>query len=151
MESRGPSTLAPMTARYGGVAIYMKAVVDCQKIDRVAETIAHLAQLCNAGSPNLVQDKPFLLIAACFYLDAAAKQHLTVVDDEFVMRQALDLQSVITEACQVRREGGLGWIHGWTGLDDAIHAIYIHHKPVRYSENLPTRTASPNPSGHANV
>ncbi|KAF5325302.1 hypothetical protein D9619_009821 [Psilocybe cf. subviscida] len=61
---------------YGGIVAYMNTVVLYQTDDSLNDTLAHLILLCNLSAvPDLVQEKPFLMFAACFYLDATTTRH----------------------------------------------------------------------------
>jgi hypothetical protein len=124
---------APAKNAYGGISAYVTAVVRVEESEGIRDILAHLTQLCNLYGPqNLIQEKPFLLIAACFYLDAAVKWNNGGKD------KLMQLLRVILDACGIAN--GILDHYGWTELDNAINTIYKHHNPSR------PQTGNPNSS-----
>lgn len=116
---------APAKKAYGGVAAYMKVIRFHQPQDSMPDTLAHLTRLCKLSpTSDLVQEKPFLVISACFYLDL-----LMAVSAPLSYGPLL---GIIVEAC------GIGIWDRHFGLDTAIDAIYNHHSP----SNQPTNSST---------
>lgn len=125
---------APAMDTYGGISAYMKAVANTQCRADVIDTLAHLTQLCDLNAtPNLIQAKPFLLIAACFYLNAVIQK------GRYTNRVVLLLEMVL-EACgiEAKRYKQYAKDREWIGLNAVIDAIYNHHKPAETSRSPPT-------------
>lgn len=107
-----------------------------QSNDGIADALAHLTELCSLHTPlDLMHEKPFLMIAACFYLDAVFswryQGHMAPSSNDD-SRQFLDnyrpLLNIIVGACGIG-EGSISLSYGWSGLDEAIYAIYNYHNP----------------------
>ena len=143
---------APVEQNYGGIKAFMVVLTDAQNVRNISDTILHLTDLCH--SPEIIEDTPFLLLAACFYVDALAlKGYNEGSDNGF----AGLLQSII-KTCRIKadrcRENS-----GWEGLHDAVDVIYSHHHPSDQSRSrtpliLQHSSISPsfvNPNGHDNV
>lgn len=141
---------APEREAYGALSVHMNTIVSVAS--HIEDNFAHLTQLCDSNGPqNLMQEKPFLLIAACFYLDAAAQW----ADD----RGGEALPKIIVKSCGsidgnsspplTKRLRNNRW--EWDGLDDVINTIYRYHNPSNHSTNSPaTSTSLVNASGHDN-
>lgn len=140
----------PARDAYSCILAYMTAVVLVTR--DIGGTFALLTKLHNSNSPqDLIQKKPFLLIVVCFYLDAAAKW--IRVGDECDL-----LLNTILKSCGTTKGkfayilGAMDGIYGWTGLDDAINAIYNHHNPSHQPRSNPnSSTLIFNPNGHVIV
>lgn len=154
-----PAALRPQatsaTESYGGIAAYLNTVVLYQTDDSLNDTLTHLTQLCNlSATSDIVQEKPFLMIAACFYLDATTTRHYRMPGafGNILCSKANyePLLSIIVEACGIKSRGN---VHektgGWTRLDTAINAIQNHQNHATQSTTNLTFSTSPiNPHGH---
>lgn len=116
---------APAKKAYAGIAAYMKVIRFHQPQDSIPDTLAHLTHLFDVDSTlDLIQEKPFLMISACFYLDL-----LTAVSTPLHYQP---LQDRIVGAC------GIGIWDRHCGLDTAINAIYNHHNPCNHPTSSST-------------
>lgn len=131
----GPELLlrpAPSSDTYGGILAYMEVMVCNQGKSGIPNTLAHLTESCNS-SEDIIQEKPFLLMAACFYLHAAASRG-HVGKDETLLKLILNACGIENDCCRI--------YDGWNGLDDAINVIYYHHNPP-LAIDLPAFPAPP--------
>jgi hypothetical protein len=145
---------APAEENYGGVAAYMQAVADHQPIGSHDDTLVHLTQLFTSSrSPsNCIQEQPFLMIAACLYLDAVSTWHMRTAQYSDNVLDSLPhyrpLLNIIIEACGIEERNM--FIFGWPELNQAIDAIYNHHNPANQPKSGSNSvTTHVNPGGTA--
>lgn len=128
----------------------MSVIVRNQGEHMIADTLAHLTELCNS-SDDIIQEKPFLLMAACFYLGAAAFDGHVGMDEPLV--------KLILNACRMENKP-CDDIWGVDRIDDVIDAVYHHHNPPQTAYLSPQSLDRPtfstplpisNPNGHDNV
>lgn len=133
---------------YDAILRYMRVIVSNQGEHWIADTSTRLMNLCNSNK-NVIQMKPFLLISACFYVDAAAYcDHFDLVEP--LLRLILNICGIDKDQCD-------SLMGCWNGLDDAINTIYDRYNaPQRL--HLPAPPPDPdsaasltNPNGHDNV
>ncbi|KAF5326956.1 hypothetical protein D9619_004331 [Psilocybe cf. subviscida] len=145
-----PLRHAPAKETYGGILGYMLLLTGAQEIDDISDTILHLTDLCRAA-PNLIDDAPFLLLAACFYVNALAIRGYNEESGDIFD----SLLQIILKACTITEEICEEY-YGWVGLDDAINAIYNRHNNSSTPPTNQTYRESPllqvvNPNGCNNV
>lgn len=119
---------------YWRISAYMEVVISNQHRDDIVETLTYLTHLCKATSiDTLVQEQPFLMIAACYYLDAAVRKRHVFSHTNLLFP---NLVSILLKACGgMKIASDLSVIKGWSGLDNAINAIYNGHNPSHTKES----------------
>lgn len=138
---------APVEVNYEGITAYITAVV-LQQLNSsscIDDTFIYLTHMCKARSTDIVQAQPFLAIAACVHVDSIA-----ITQDSFysnirtapIYPKLEPLLNIILEACGTP-EGSFSFYGGWSGLDNAINAIYNHHHPSRQTGPIISRSTSP--------
>jgi hypothetical protein len=143
---------APVDQNYGGIKAYMVVLTEAQNVSNVSDTILYLTDLYHAAQ-NIIEDKPFLLLAACFYIDALAlRGHNEGSDKDFAGLLQSILKTCRIEGDKCREKSG------WEGLNDAIDVIYNYHNPSEQSHSRTPQTRQHsilpslvNPNGHDNV
>lgn len=122
---------------YGGVVGYMNLFVRYQAKDDIPDTLAQFIELCTLCTTlDLVQEKPFLVIAACCYLaqvsihDIDSDPHPML--DPYTIPGYESLLNIIVEACGVSK-GKTKYDGGWT--NKAVDAIYKRHNASNQPKN----------------
>lgn len=140
---------APSQTSYGRISAYMEVIVSNQHKDDISETLTHLTHLCEASPIDLMQKRPFLMIAASFYIDAAVRKKHVFSHTNLSFR---NLVNILLKACgSMKGTGGLSYEKGWTGMAHTIDAIYRHHNSSKQQPSHPANsTFLLNPNGHDN-
>lgn len=122
---------------FEGVSAYMKVIVYHQPKDSLDNTLRHLIQLSTAtDSAYLMQNKPFLMIAACLYIEAIGAQYQPkyAIDDDSTFQllsiNYYHLLDIIVAACKIpadKRSSAHGWYGVWPDLAFAQDAICSYH------------------------
>lgn len=140
---------APAKVSYGGLEAYIQAIALYQSENSTGDTCVYLTQECKARATDLIQAQPFLVIAACLYVNAIVStqdSYYTDIRTIPLYTKLEPLLNIILEVCGTP-EGDFSFFEGWSGLDDAINAVYNHHNP---SHQPPHSSSSSTPPKYSN-